>query len=138
MLADSGPARRVLHVCYCCADAAMVTGVFIEGLDMHHAMTSPTQLQTQDLLGLGRNVTSGAAFVYDARGPRTSPAVEVQNWVNPLPVGTPRRDPTAVGLHALGFSVPDPAGTVRRLQILGCSVLGIGNCPLRLGVDDLG
>jgi catechol 2,3-dioxygenase-like lactoylglutathione lyase family enzyme len=124
MPADSGPARRVLHVCYCCADAAVVTDTLVEGLSMHHTMTSPTQRQPQDLLGLGRDATSGAAFVYDVRGPRTSPAVEVQNWVDPAPVGAPQTDPTAVGLHALGFSVPDLADTVRLLQSLGCTVLG--------------
>jgi catechol 2,3-dioxygenase-like lactoylglutathione lyase family enzyme len=129
MSRHSGPARRVLHVCYCCSDAAAVTDMFVEGLAMRHTMSSPTQRQTQDLLGMGRAVTSGAAFVYDARGPRTSPAVEVQNWVNPLPVGTPRSDPTAVGLHALGFSVPDLTDTVCRLQSLGCTVLGSAISP---------
>jgi catechol 2,3-dioxygenase-like lactoylglutathione lyase family enzyme len=81
---------------------------------------------------MGRAVTSGAAFVYDARGPRTSPAIEVQNWANPLPVGAPRSDPTAVGLHALGFSVPDLTDTVCRLQSLGCTVLGSATSPFGL------
>jgi catechol 2,3-dioxygenase-like lactoylglutathione lyase family enzyme len=129
MLQDCGPARRVLHVCYCCTDAAVVTDMFVEGLAMRHAMTSPTQLQTQDLLGMGRSVTSGAAFLYDVRGPRTSPAIEVQNWVDPAPVGTPQSDPTAVGLHALGFSVPDLGETVRRLQRLDATVLKSASSP---------
>jgi catechol 2,3-dioxygenase-like lactoylglutathione lyase family enzyme len=129
MLNDSGPARRVLHVCYCCTDAAVVTDMFVEGLAMRHAMTSPTQVQTQDLLGLGRAVTSGAAFLYDARGPRTSPAIEVQNWVDPALVGTPQSDPSAVGLHALGFAVSNFNETVRRLQVLGATVLGSGPSP---------
>ena len=97
---------------------------------MRHTMTSPTQRQTQDLLGLGRTATSGAAFLYDVRGPRTSPAIEVQNWVDPAPVGTPQSDPTAVGLHALGFAVPDLTETVCRLQRLGASVLGSAPSPL--------
>jgi catechol 2,3-dioxygenase-like lactoylglutathione lyase family enzyme len=97
---------------------------------MRHTMTSPPQRQTQDLLGVGREVTSGAAFVYDARGPRTSPAIEVQNWVDPPVVGTPHRDPAAVGLHALGFAVPDVDAASARLHALGCTVLGSGSSPL--------
>jgi catechol 2,3-dioxygenase-like lactoylglutathione lyase family enzyme len=129
MVDDSGPARRVLHVCYCCADATPVTNLFVEGLAMRHTMTSPIQRQTQDLLGLGRDATSGAAFVYDSRGPRTSPAVEVQNWVDPPPVGTPWQEPTAVGLHALGFAVGDLESAAARLQHLGCTVLGSAPSP---------
>jgi catechol 2,3-dioxygenase-like lactoylglutathione lyase family enzyme len=125
----SGPARRVLHVCYCCGDATPVTNLFVEGLAMRHTMTSPTQRQTQDLLGLGRDAISGAAFVYDGRGPRTSPAVEIQNWVDPSAVGTPREEPTAVGLHALGFAVGELESAAARLQRLGCTVLGSAPSP---------
>jgi catechol 2,3-dioxygenase-like lactoylglutathione lyase family enzyme len=132
MLNDCSPARRVLHVCYCCADLAVVTDMFVEGLAMLHTMTSPTQRQAQDLLGLGKTPISGAAFLYDVRGPRMSPAIEVQNWVDPAPVGTPHSDPTAVGLHALGFCVSDLAEAVRRLQRLGAAVVGSARSPFGL------
>jgi catechol 2,3-dioxygenase-like lactoylglutathione lyase family enzyme len=125
----SGPARRVLHVCYCCSDSTPVTNLFVEGLAMRHTMTSPTQRQTQDLLGLGRDAISGAAFVYDSRGPRASPAVEIQKWVDPSAVGTPRQEPTAVGLHALGFAVGDLESAADSLQRLGCTVLGSAPSP---------
>jgi catechol 2,3-dioxygenase-like lactoylglutathione lyase family enzyme len=131
MSPDCGPARRVLHVCYCCADADAdaVSRAFADGLAMRETMTSPTQRQTQDLLGLGYEPTSGAAFLYDARGPRRSPAIEVQNWVDPPIIGTPSQHPATVGLHALGFAVGDLGESVRLLESLGCTRLGAGPSP---------
>jgi catechol 2,3-dioxygenase-like lactoylglutathione lyase family enzyme len=125
----TSPARRFLHVCYCCADSTEVTSLFVNGLTMRCTMASPTMRQSGSTLGLDGDVVHGADFVYDARGPRTSPAIEVQAWVDPPLVGTPQVDPTAVGLHALGFSVPDLGAAVALLQELGCTLLGAGTSP---------
>lgn len=119
MSAHARPARRHLHVAYNCADAAPVTAMFVEGLAMRNTMSSTTARNSQDLLGVGWPSTGGADFVYDARGPRCGPAVEVNNWEDPPVIGTPHADPTTVGLHAVGFSVPDLEVTVAGLRALG-------------------
>ena len=129
MPGHAGPARRHLHMAYNCAEAAPVTAMFVDGLAMRNTMSSTTGPSTQDLLGIGRPTTGGADFVYDARGPRGGPAVEVNNWVDPAVVGTPHQDPTIVGLHAVGFSVPDLGATVAGLQALGCIVIGSAPSP---------
>jgi catechol 2,3-dioxygenase-like lactoylglutathione lyase family enzyme len=125
----TSPGRRFLHVCYCCAETTDATPLFVDGLAMRCTMSSPTSSQSGSTLGLDGDVVSGADFVYDARGPRISPAIEVQAWVDPPVVGTPYHDPTAVGVHALGFSVPDLGAAVGRLQELGCTALGAGTSP---------
>src|SRR5262245_4582457 len=107
MSADSGPARRFLHMCHNCAEAAPVTNLLVQGLAMRHTMTSPTKYRSQDLLGFGRAVSGGADFVYDARGPRHGPSIEAGNWEDPPVTGAAHTDPTAVGLHAVGFLVPE-------------------------------
>ena len=37
------------------------------------------------ILGIDYDVRSVANFVYDRRGPRVSPAIEVQGWYDPTP-----------------------------------------------------
>jgi catechol 2,3-dioxygenase-like lactoylglutathione lyase family enzyme len=124
------PARRFLHVCYNGDEKAAATGMFVEALDMRHAWTAPTGRQSASILGVEDDVVSGADFVFDARGPRTSPAIEVQEWIDPAPVRPPYEDPTAVGVQALGFAVPDVDDVRRRLQALGSVPVGSGPSPL--------
>src|SRR2546423_6626207 len=123
------PARRFLHVCYCCADTAPVTKFFVEGLALRNTMNTPVGPSSGAILGLEGEVVGGAAFVFDARGPRTSPAIEVQSWVDPPLTGEPPGDPTAAGIQALGFAVPSLAVASERLTALGCTVLGTGTSP---------
>src|SRR2546423_1288428 len=123
------PARRFLHVCYCCADTAPVTKFFVEGLALRNTMSTPVEPSSGAILGLEGDVVGGAAFLFDARGPRTSPAIEVQSWIDPPLTGEPPTDPTAAGIQALGFAVPDLAATTARLTTLGCKVLGTAASP---------
>ncbi len=129
MSAIPGPARRFLHVCYCCGDPSPVIALFVEGLAMRNTMTVPTEWGSGSILGLDREVLGGAAFVYDARGPRTSPAVEVQSWIDPAPIGAPVSDATAVGVQALGVSVADLDEATARLTARQCTVVGSGTSP---------
>jgi catechol 2,3-dioxygenase-like lactoylglutathione lyase family enzyme len=74
-------------------------------------------------------IVSSAAFVYDARGPRTSPAIEVQGWIKPPLLGSPIADPVAVGIRALGFSTLDLTDASAQLVARGCTVAATGPSP---------
>jgi len=126
------PARRFLHVCYCCEDTEPVVKFFVEALALSNTMTVPTEWSAGAILGLEGEVLGGAAFLYDARGPRISPAIEAQNWIDPKLVGRPVEDPTAVGVQALGFAVPDLDGASERLTSRGCTIIGSGTSPFGL------
>jgi catechol 2,3-dioxygenase-like lactoylglutathione lyase family enzyme len=128
---DAGgkPARRFLHVCYCCSDTGPVTAFLVEGLAMRWVMGTPVERSSGAILGLPDEVEGAADFVYDARGPRTSPAIEVQSWIDPPLTGRPVDDPTAVGIQSLGVSVPDLPLATERLLGLGCTVVGTGRSP---------
>jgi catechol 2,3-dioxygenase-like lactoylglutathione lyase family enzyme len=71
------------------------------------------------ILGLEREIETEALFVTDARGPRTSPAIEVQEWIEPAPVGRPYAAPNEVGIHAIGVGVRDLDAALARLARLG-------------------
>jgi catechol 2,3-dioxygenase-like lactoylglutathione lyase family enzyme len=116
----TGPGRRVLHVCYCCRHADEVAAFGEAVLGLHVVMQTPLSREPGATLGMDREIESRAVFVYDHRGPRISPAIEIQEWVDPPIAGAPMSDPFAVGIQALGFagaSVTDAVGA-------GCTVVG--------------
>lgn len=123
------PARRFLHLCWCCVDAPPVVELLVAGLGMRNTMSSPMERWDGAVLGLTGEAESSADFVYDARGPRQSPAVEVQQWNDPPIVGEPATDPTAFGMQALGIAVADLDAAVVGLVERGCSVVGRGTSP---------
>jgi catechol 2,3-dioxygenase-like lactoylglutathione lyase family enzyme len=123
------PARRFLHICYCCDDITAPTAMFVEGLGLKNTMTTTDEYNPGDIFSMDRMIRSQASFVYDQRGPRTSPAVEVQCWTDPEPKGTASVDPFEAGIKAIGFAVADVDATAKRLVKLGCTVVARGPSP---------
>jgi catechol 2,3-dioxygenase-like lactoylglutathione lyase family enzyme len=126
MTDDAGlnPGRRFLHVCYCCDDADAVTDFFADAFNMRATMRTPMEYSSGELLGMNdQQIESAASFVYDQRGPRVSPAIEIQGWNDPKVVGTPSTDPFRVGIKSIGYSVPDLDIAQAHLVGLGCSVV---------------
>ena len=123
MVQATRPARRVLHVCYTCADVEAPVAFFVEGLGLRETMRTTGEPASGAILGMDYDVQNVAAFVYDARGPRTSPAVEVQSWISPTLEGEPFDAPNHIGLRAVGFSVPHIASTLAELEALGARLI---------------
>jgi len=126
------PARRFLHICYCCNDVEPVTQFLVEGLGLKLVMRTPKEWGPGKILGIDRDTHGETTFVYDQRGARVSPAVEVQSWLDPVLEGTPSLDPLEVGVKALGFSVRKIAEAVDRLAGMGCTVEFTGRSPFGL------
>ena len=124
------PARRFLHICYCCADDVEVADFFAEGLRLEQVMRTTDEYGPGTILGLDYDVRSVGNFVYDQRGPRVSPAIEIQGWYDPMPVGQPSTDQFEVGIKALGFAVPSVDDAVERLVKLGCTIVNDGSSPI--------
>ena len=122
-------ARRFVHICYCCDDADVVTDFFVQGLRMKNTMRTPDEYGSGEILGIDRMIRSLGSFVYDQRGPRVSPAIEVQAWFDPAPVGEPSTDPFEIGIKALGIAVPSLSGGVADLLALGCRVVADAAAP---------
>ena len=123
------PARRFLHVCYCTADAGAAADLLVAGLGLRTVMQTPMERNSGEIFGIDGEIESEAVFVYDARGPRRAPAIEVQGWKDPAIVGEPPSDPTAAGIHALGFAVDDLDASATVLIELGCVETSRGRGP---------
>ncbi len=91
-----------------------------------HTMSTPEEATDGSVLGLPGEMINATAFVYDHRGPRTSPAIEVQAWVDPPLEGQPSDDPTDIGIQALGIAVADLEGVLTQLESLGCTLVSRG------------
>ncbi len=122
----TSPARRFLHLCYCTDDAASVVEFMAAGLGLSKKMETPMERNSGAIFGMDGDIESAAAFVYDPRGARRCPAIEVQEWADPAVVGQPRADATEVGIQALGYAVPDLDVAVGRLCGLGCTEVARG------------
>ena len=113
-------------MCYCCDDTDEVVDFLVNVLDMREVMRNPLHPSDGSLLGIDGEIVSGAAFVYDKRGPRTSPSIEVQEWVRPTVIGEPMSDPTHVGMQSLGVAVPHLDQTIARMLDAGCREVSRG------------
>ena len=102
---------------------------YVQALDMKEVMRNPLHPSDGSLLGIDGEIVSGAAFVYDKRGPRTSASLEVQEWVSPKMVGAPIADSSRVGMQSVGFGVPDMSSTINRMVARGSRVVAKTSSP---------
>jgi catechol 2,3-dioxygenase-like lactoylglutathione lyase family enzyme len=84
-------------------------------------------------LGVEGQSTTLVWFFYDARGPRSAPAVELMGWIDPPVVGTAPLDPHHSGLAAIGYAVPSLAAARARAVEGGYRIAGDADWPLRSG-----
>jgi catechol 2,3-dioxygenase-like lactoylglutathione lyase family enzyme len=87
-------------------------------------MQTPVAPTDGSLLGIEGEITSDARFAYDRRGPRTSPAIEIQGWVDPPVTGEPYAQPNHVGLQSVGVAVDDLDATLAGISAYGAVVVG--------------
>ena len=76
-------------------------GVY-ESLGLRVKMRSRAEEQDASQMGLGAATTSEAWFLYDTRGGRGAPAVELVEWIEPKTSGEAYAPPGDVGMQALG------------------------------------
>lgn len=78
------------------------------------------------ILGLPGEMEADTRFAFDQRGPRVSPAIEIQEWIDPPLVGEAYVEPNHVGIHAIGIAVGSLDRTLERACRLGSTVVGHG------------
>jgi catechol 2,3-dioxygenase-like lactoylglutathione lyase family enzyme len=77
-----------------------------EALGLKVRMRSRAEGADSTAMGIPRGTDSDAWFLYDHRGGRASPAIELVEWTDPVTEGDAYASPDAVGMQALGFDVP--------------------------------
>jgi catechol 2,3-dioxygenase-like lactoylglutathione lyase family enzyme len=84
-------------------------------------------------LGVEGTPTTEVWFFYDARGPRSAPAIELMDWIDPRALGSAPAEPQHVGLAAVGYAVPSLDDLCSRAVAAGHVVGSDALWPLRSG-----
>jgi catechol 2,3-dioxygenase-like lactoylglutathione lyase family enzyme len=118
-------ATGALHCNLNVSTLAGAVGVY-ESLGLRVKMRSRAEGQDATEMGLGDTTTSEAWFLYDSRGGRGAPAVELVEWIAPKTSGEAYGHPGEVGMQALGFEVPHVGDAVRAATAQGARLRGGG------------
>ena len=100
--------HSLLHVNLNSRDAAAASAFYERVLGLTVGMRTSGEPSSGESLGVAGDATTTAWFLYDARGPRSAPALEILEWRLPAQVGQPPAQPHHLGLAAVGFMVPSP------------------------------
>jgi len=119
-MSDANGLRAIgaLHCNLNVSTLAGAVGVY-ESLGLRVKMRSRAEGQDASAMGLGDSTTSEAWFLYDARGGRGAPAVELVEWIAPKTSGETYGHPGEVGMQALGLDVPDVDDAVQAATAQG-------------------
>ena len=129
----TGPAGRFLHVNLNTRDVDRATAFYeaVAGLDtVMRTKPVPTR---GEVFGVEGIVVARAHFLYDHRGPRRSPALELVQWDQPETYGQTYPDPTRPGLHALCLTAPDPTAAAKIAAGSGGTIVADAPTTIRPG-----
>jgi catechol 2,3-dioxygenase-like lactoylglutathione lyase family enzyme len=101
-------------------DLSVAARVYEEGFGMRVGMRSRAPEDSR-ALGLSGRTDAEAWFLYDHRGGRVAPAVELMKWNDPPTEGHAYSSSRDVGMQALGFTVPSVQDAVATLHSAGAT-----------------
>lgn len=133
MTASGHPAAHVHGLLHCnlnVRDVAATSAFYSDLFGFTTGMKTARMAADGRALGIEGEATSEAWFLYDHRGPRAAPAVEVLEWEDPPVLGEPPSSPRHLGLSAIGYTVDDPGALRERLVALGRPVFPIEAWPV--------
>jgi catechol 2,3-dioxygenase-like lactoylglutathione lyase family enzyme len=110
--------RRLLHVNYNCVDIDALERWYGELFALDPVMRTETEASDGTAFGLQMTNSHQAVFLYDQRGARRAPALELVRWRRPPTLGEPYRNPWDHGIQAVAFSSPDLDRAERRAREL--------------------
>ncbi|HEY1966392.1 MAG TPA: VOC family protein [Pseudonocardia sp.] len=129
----TGPAGRFLHVNLNTRDVERATAFYAAVAGLTTVMRTKPVPTRGEVFGVEGIVLARAHFLYDQRGPRRAPALELVQWDEPKTWGSAYPDPTRPGLHALCLTAPDPSAAARIAADTGGTVIAEGPTTIRPG-----
>lgn len=128
-----GPAGRFLHFNLNTRDIERSTAFYRAVGNLSTVMRTEPIPTRGEVFGVEGIIRATAHFLYDHRGPRRSPALELVQWVEPPTSGTPYADPRRPGLHALCLTTSNPPLTAANAAAHGGTVVAAAPTTIRPG-----
>jgi catechol 2,3-dioxygenase-like lactoylglutathione lyase family enzyme len=131
-----GPAKPVqvhslLHTNLNTVDVAAAASFYAEVLALSPGMKTARVPADGRALGVEGTPVSEAWFLYDHRGPRAAPAIEVLEWELPATVGEHPGEPHHIGVSSLGYAVPSLERARERARAHGRPWSELADWPVR-------
>src|SRR3984885_12433822 len=98
--------HSLLHTNLNTVDVSAAAAFYAELLELRPGMKTARTAADGQALGVAGTPVTECWFLYDHRGPRTAPAVEVLEWETPPTIGAHPDEPNHIGISALGYTVP--------------------------------
>jgi catechol 2,3-dioxygenase-like lactoylglutathione lyase family enzyme len=105
-LAENVQVHSLLHTNLNTVDVAAASSFYADVLDLSPGMKTARVAADGRALGIAGAAVTECWFLYDHRGSRTAPAVEVLEWESPAIIGEHPAEPHHIGISSLGFAVP--------------------------------
>src|ERR1700749_2748323 len=98
--------HSLLHTNLNAVDVSAAAVFYADVLGLRPGMKTARTAADGRALGVAGAPVTECWFLYDHRGPRTAPAVEVLEWESPATTGAHPAEPYHIGISSLGYAVP--------------------------------
>ena len=98
--------HSLLHTNLNAVDVSAAAGFYADLLTLRPGMKTARTAADGRALGVAGAPVTECWFLYDHRGPRTAPALEVLEWETPATTGVHPAELHHIGISSLGYAVP--------------------------------
>ena len=123
--------HSLLHANLNTVNVAAAAAFYADLLGLRPGMKTARTAADGRALGVDGTPVTECWFLYDHRGPRTAPAVEVLEWETPATAGEHPAEPHHTGISSIGFAVPSLDVVRDRAEALGRPWSELANWPVR-------
>jgi catechol 2,3-dioxygenase-like lactoylglutathione lyase family enzyme len=123
--------HSLLHTNLNTVDVSAAAAFYAELLELRPGMKTARTAADGRALGVAGTPVTECWFLYDHRGPRTAPAVEVLEWETPATVGAHPAEPHHIGISSLGYTVPSLSRAREQAALHGRPWAGLPEWPVR-------
>jgi catechol 2,3-dioxygenase-like lactoylglutathione lyase family enzyme len=123
--------HSLLHTNLNTADVSAAAAFYADMLGLRPGMKTARTAADGRALGVAGAPVTECWFLYDHRGPRTAPAVEVLEWETPATTGAHPVEPYHIGISSLGYAVPSLERLRERAALRGRPWTELAAWPVR-------
>jgi len=123
--------HSLLHTNLNTVDVAAAASCYADVLGLSPGMKTARVAADGRALGVEGAPVTECWFLYDHRGPRAAPAIEILEWETPATVGAHPAEPYHIGISSFGYAVPSLDKTRRRAEAHGLPWSELDGWPVR-------